>query len=60
MLCLTKLSNRQHLQSMRFYNLPEETVQMEQLSKVLIALEQVGLLDFKGMSLDEIRAHTQG
>ncbi|XP_042275071.1 uncharacterized protein LOC121901997 isoform X1 [Thunnus maccoyii] len=39
----------------QYYRLPEGTLQLAKVSKVLIALEQGRLSDFKGMSLDEIQ-----
>ncbi|XP_039672042.1 uncharacterized protein LOC120568538 [Perca fluviatilis] len=39
----------------QYYRLPEGTMQLAKVSKVLIALEQGRLSDFKGMSLDQIQ-----
>ncbi|CAJ1071516.1 uncharacterized protein LOC124050300 [Xyrichtys novacula] len=38
-----------------FYRLPEKTLQLAKISKVLMALEQGRLSDFHGKNLDEIR-----
>ncbi|CAI5686492.1 unnamed protein product [Oreochromis niloticus] len=38
-----------------YYRLPEGTLELAKVSKVLIALEQGRLSDFKGMSLDQIQ-----
>lgn len=43
-----------------YYRLPEGTLQLAKVSKVLIALEQGRLADFKGMSMDQIQIHPQG
>ncbi|XP_023821816.1 uncharacterized protein LOC110013576 isoform X1 [Oryzias latipes] len=39
----------------QYYRLPEGTLQMAKISKVLLALEQGNLSDFKGKNLDEIQ-----
>ncbi|KAE8277669.1 hypothetical protein D5F01_LYC24330 [Larimichthys crocea] len=39
----------------QYYRLPEGTLELAKVSKVLIALEQGRLSDYKGMSLDEIQ-----
>ncbi|XP_059198023.1 uncharacterized protein LOC131978403 isoform X2 [Centropristis striata] len=39
----------------QYYRLPEGTLELAKVSKVLIALEQGRLSDFKGMSLDQIQ-----
>lgn len=44
----------------QYYRLPEGTLQLAKVSKVLIALEQGRLSDFKGMSLDEIQIDPNG
>ncbi|KAM4577992.1 uncharacterized protein V3H82_012082 [Fundulus diaphanus] len=38
-----------------YYRLPEGTLQLAKVSKVLIALEQGRLSDYKGMSMDQIQ-----
>ncbi|XP_077073859.1 uncharacterized protein LOC143738123 [Siphateles boraxobius] len=38
----------------QFYRLPEGTLQLAKISKILMALEQGRLSEFKGMSLDDI------
>ncbi|XP_070820041.1 uncharacterized protein [Chaetodon trifascialis] len=43
-----------------YYRLPEGTLQLAKVSKVLIALEQGRLSDFKGMSLDQIQIDPNG
>lgn len=44
----------------QYYRLPEGTLQLAKVSKVLIALEQGRLSDFKGMSLDQIQIDPNG
>lgn len=44
----------------QYYRLPEGTLQLAKVSKVLIALEQGRLLDFKGMSMDQIQINPNG
>ncbi|XP_062414178.1 uncharacterized protein LOC134132797 [Pungitius pungitius] len=39
----------------QYYRLPEGTLQLAKVSKVLMALEQGRLSDFKGMSLDQMQ-----
>ncbi|KAM9477350.1 uncharacterized protein Hap1MRO34_010195 isoform 2-T2 [Clarias gariepinus] len=39
----------------QYYRLPEGTLQLAKVSKVLLALEQGRLSDFQGMSLDQIQ-----
>ncbi|XP_051239268.1 uncharacterized protein LOC127353763 isoform X3 [Dicentrarchus labrax] len=39
----------------QYYRLPEGTLELAKVSKVLIALEQGRLSDYKGMSLDQIQ-----
>ncbi|KAF3857122.1 hypothetical protein F7725_008981 [Dissostichus mawsoni] len=39
----------------QYYRLPEGTLQLAKVSKVLLALERGRLSDFKGMSLDQIQ-----
>ncbi|KAF3855394.1 hypothetical protein F7725_023449 [Dissostichus mawsoni] len=39
----------------QYYRLPEGTLQLAKVSKVLLALQQGRLADFKGMSLDQIQ-----
>jgi len=46
--------HRQH------YRLPEATLQLAKISKVLMALEQGRLGDFKGKNLDQIEIDPQG
>ena len=43
-----------------YYRLPEGTLQLAKISKVLMALEQGKLADFKGKNLDEIEIHPDG
>lgn len=43
-----------------FYRLPEKTLQLAKVSKVLLALEQGKMADFQGKSLDEIDIHPSG
>ncbi|MEQ2196879.1 hypothetical protein XENOCAPTIV_016543, partial [Xenoophorus captivus] len=43
-----------------YYRLPEGTLQLAKVSKVLIALEQGRLSDFKGMSMDQIQIDPNG
>lgn len=38
----------------KFYRLPEGTLQLAKVSKVLMALERGSLMDFKGQNLDGI------
>ncbi|XP_028319226.1 uncharacterized protein LOC114473662 [Gouania willdenowi] len=42
-----------------FYRLPDKTLQLAKVSKVLIALEQGRIADFQGKSLDEINIDPQ-
>lgn len=44
----------------QFYRLPEGTLQLAKISKVLIALEQGRLSEFKGKSLDDINIDPEG
>ncbi|XP_071357574.1 uncharacterized protein [Trachinotus anak] len=48
----TKLRKQVHRQ---YYRLPEGTLELAKVSKVLLALEQGRLSDFQGMSLDQIQ-----
>ena len=43
-----------------YYRLPEGTLQLAKISKVLMAPEQGKLADFKGKNLDEIEIHPDG
>lgn len=43
-----------------FYRLPEGTLQLAKISKVLLALEKGRLAEFKGMNLDEINIDPEG
>lgn len=44
----------------QFYRLPEGTLQLAKISKVLMALEQGRLAEFKGKSLDDINIDPEG
>uniref|UniRef100_A0A096LZJ8 Uncharacterized protein n=1 Tax=Poecilia formosa TaxID=48698 RepID=A0A096LZJ8_POEFO len=44
----------------QFYRLPEGTLQLAKISKVLVALEQGCLVEFKGKSLDDIDIGPEG
>lgn len=44
----------------QYYRLPEGTLQLAKVSKVLIALEQGRLSEFQGMSLDQIQIDPEG
>lgn len=44
----------------QFYRLPEGTLQLAKISKVLLALDQGRLAEFKGKSLDEIAIDPEG
>lgn len=44
----------------QYYRLPEGTLQLAKISKVLMALEQGKLTDFKGKNLDEITMDPEG
>lgn len=44
----------------QFYRLPEGTLQLAKMSKVLLALDQGRLAEFKGKSLDEIAIDPEG
>lgn len=44
----------------QFYRLPEGTLQLAKISKVLMALEQGCLAEFKGKSLDDISIDPEG
>ncbi|KAK2814284.1 hypothetical protein Q5P01_000647 [Channa striata] len=44
----------------QYYRLPEGTLQLARISKVLLALEQELLHEFKGRNLDEISIDLQG
>lgn len=44
----------------QYYRLPEGTLQLAKISKVLMAMEQGRLSEFKGKSLDEINIDPQG
>lgn len=44
----------------QFYRLPEGTLQLAKISKVLMALEQGRLAEFKGKTLDEINIEPDG
>ncbi|KAK2814261.1 hypothetical protein Q5P01_000663 [Channa striata] len=44
----------------QYYRLPEGTLQLAKISKVLLALEQELLHEFKGRNLDEISIDLQG
>ena len=44
----------------QFYRLPEGTLQLAKISKVLMALEQGRLAEFKGKSLDDINIDRKG
>lgn len=44
----------------QFYRLPEGTLQLAKISKVLMALEQGRLAEFKGKSLDDIAIDPEG
>lgn len=44
----------------KFYRLPEKTLQLAKISKVLMALEQGRLAEFHGKNLDEIRIDPDG
>lgn len=43
-----------------FYRLPEKTLQLAKISKILMALEQGRLADFHGKNLDEIEIDPKG
>lgn len=43
-----------------YYRLPEGTLQLAKISKVLMAMERGQLSDFKGRNLDEINIDPQG
>ncbi|XP_052002363.1 uncharacterized protein LOC127657553 [Xyrauchen texanus] len=43
----------------QFYRLPEGTLQLAKMSKILLALEKGRLADFKGRSLDEINIYPE-
>lgn len=44
----------------KFYRLPEGTLQLAKISKVLMACEQGRLAEFKGKSLDQISISPKG
>lgn len=44
----------------QFYRLPEGTLQLAKISKILLALEKGRLADFKGKSLDDIEIDPEG
>lgn len=44
----------------KHYRLPESTLQLAKVSKVLLAMEQGRLGDYKGKSLDEIQVDVNG
>lgn len=44
----------------KFYRLPEGTLQLAKISKVLMALEQGRVSEFKGKNLDEINLESYG
>ena len=44
----------------KFYRLPEGTLQLAKISKVLLALEQGRVAEFKGKNLDEINLEPNG
>ena len=44
----------------KFYRLPESTLQLARVSKVLMAMEQGRLGDFQGKNLDEIHIDPNG
>lgn len=44
----------------QFYRLPEGTLQLAKISKVLMALEQGRLSEFKGKTLDDISIDPEG
>lgn len=44
----------------QFYRLPEGTIQLAKISKILMALEQGRLAEFKGKSLDDINVDPEG
>lgn len=44
----------------QYYRLPEGTLQLAKISKVLLALERGQLSHFKGRNLDEISIDPQG
>ncbi len=44
----------------KFYRLPEGTLQLAKISKVLMALEQGRVSEFKGKNLDEINIDPNG
>ncbi|KAI4893795.1 hypothetical protein NFI96_025528 [Prochilodus magdalenae] len=43
-----------------FYLLPEKTLQLAKISKILMALEQGGIAEFQGKNLDEIGIEPDG
>ncbi|KAI4903324.1 hypothetical protein NFI96_015942 [Prochilodus magdalenae] len=43
----------------QYYRLPQGTLQLAKMSKVLMAMERGKLLEFKGKSLDEIEIHPE-
>ncbi|WP_411686655.1 hypothetical protein, partial [Acinetobacter pseudolwoffii] len=43
-----------------FYRLPNKTLQLAKISKLLIALEQGRVTDFQGMNLDQITVAPNG
>lgn len=44
----------------KFYRLPESTLQLARISKVLMAMEQGRVGDFQGKNLDEIHIDPNG
>ena len=44
----------------QFYQLPEGTIQLVKISKILMAMEQGRLADFQGKSLEEINIDPNG
>ena len=43
-----------------FYRLPEDTLQMATVSKILLAQENGKVFDFKGKSLEDIEVNMEG
>lgn len=43
-----------------YYRLPEGTLQLAKVSKILIAMEQGRLSDYKGMNMDQIQIDPNG
>ena len=48
------------MSTQEFYRLPEGTLQRAKISKVLLALQQVRVSEFKGKNLEEINLEPYG